>query len=185
MNYTNNIQECCAKIEEGGVVIYPTDTVLGLGCDATNKNAIRKLIKIKKREQSKGLIILVDSINMLSEYVEKIPEAAIEKINKTNHPTTIIYQNPINLPSLLYNNNSIAIRITKNKYCKKIIYKLKKPIVSTSANISGKPIPINFTDLDNELKNKVDCILKEKNTNMSNNPSKIYKIEGNTLILIR
>ena len=185
MNYTNKIKEFCAKIEEGGVVIYPTDTVLGLGCDATNKNAIRKLIKIKKREKSKGLIILVDSINMLSEYVKKIPEAAIEKINKTNHPTTIIYPNPINLPSLLYNNNSIAIRITKNKYCKKIIYKIKKPIVSTSANISGKPIPVNFTDLDHELKNKVDCILKEKNTNMSNNPSKIYKIEGNTLILIR
>ena len=185
MNYTNKIQECCKKIEEGGVVIYPTDTVLGLGCDATNKNAITRLIKIKKREQNKGLIILVDSINMLSKYVAKIPEAAIEKINKTNNPTTIVYPNPINLPSLLYNNNSIAIRITKNEYCKQIISKTKKPIVSTSANISGKPIPVNFTDLDYELKNKVDFVLKEKNINMNNNPSKIYKIEENTLILIR
>jgi len=96
-----------------------------------------------------------------------------------------VYPNPINLPSLLYNNNSIAIRITKNKYCKEIISKIKKPIVSTSANISGKPIPENFTDLDYELKNKVDFILKEKNINMNNNPSKIYKIEENTLILIR
>ncbi len=185
MNYTNNIQECCDKIEGGGVVIYPTDTVLGLGCDATNKNAVTRLMNIKKREQKKGLIILVDSINMLSKYVEKIPEVAIEKIKKTNIPITIVYPRPVNLPSLLCNNNSIAIRITKNKYCKKIISKIKKPIVSTSANISGKPIPVNFTDLDYELKNKVDFILKEKNINMNNNPSKIYKIEKNTLILIR
>ncbi len=185
MNYTNKIIKCCQHLKKGDIIIYPTDTVLGLGCDATNEKAIKNLIKIKQRNQHQGLIILVESLKMLSNYVKKIPKIAIKKIEKTEYPTTIIYNNPENLPKILYNNNSIAIRITKNIHCKNIISKINKPIVSTSANISGNPIPENFHNIDKELKMKVDFILEEKMINYAKTPSKIYKIENNKMILIR
>ena len=185
MNYTNKIIKCCQHLRKGNIIIYPTDTILGLGCDATNENAIKNLIKLKKRNKNKGLIILVESLNMLSNYVEEIPSIALKKIKTTKYPTTIIYNNPKNLPKILYNNDSIAIRITKNIHCKNIISTINKPIVSTSANISGNPIPEDFHNIEKELTLKVDFILEEKMINYAKTPSKIYKIENNKMILIR
>lgn len=143
-------------IKNGGIILYPTDTIWGIGCDATNAEAIEKIFQIKKRPSSKSLIILVDSEKRLQDLVD-VPAVAWELIDYSEKPLTIIYDNPKNLPqNLIAEDNTIAIRLTKDDFCKKLISKINAPLVSTSANISGEASPENFSQVSSEILNAVD-----------------------------
>ena len=176
------ITESVKILEKGGIILYPSDTIWGIGCDATNEKSIKKIYDIKNRPEDKPLIILVNDINMLSKYVVEIPEKAKNLISQIKQPTTIIYSKPVNLPSILTKTNSIAIRVTNDLYCKEVIRKLNKPIVSTSANISTQKIPKNFKEINTQIKKMVDYIAKHKTKMELTQPSKILKINSNNEI---
>ncbi len=170
-------------LNNGGIILYPTDTIWGLGCDATNIKAIEKIISLKGRDSSKNLIILVSDIEMLENYVEFLPPQALTLLNKYETPLTIIYPKSKNLPSILSQDQSIGIRIPKHTYCKELIRNLKRPIVSTSANISKEPSPKSFKEIRIEIKNGVDFIAEVQQDKESSQASSIFKItlEGETI----
>ena len=164
-------------LKEGKSLLYPTDTIWGLGCDATNEKAIGRVYEIKSRPKNKSFIVLVNSVAMLERYVSEFPEVCYDLIDLAEKPLTIIYDRPIGLPkSLLAEDGSIGIRVTKDPICNRIIQGLRKPIVSTSANISGEPTPKSFHDITSKLKEGVDMILEERWDNNMNQPSSIIKI---------
>ncbi len=147
-------------IKDGGVILYPTDTVWGLGCDATNENAVAKIFEIKQREESKSLVTLVSDTDMLARYVKEIPQMALELIEINDSPMTIIYPDACNLaPNVIAEDGSAGIRIPMNEFCKQLCYKLKRAIVSTSANISGEAAPNCFEDISTEIKESVNHIV--------------------------
>lgn len=149
------------EIKKGATLLYPTDTTFGIGCDATNMDAVHKIYEIKNRPDSKSLIILVDSEARLQNIVD-VPALAWDIMDMSEKPVTIIYDNPRNLPKeLIAEDNTIAIRLTKDLLCKKIIGKINAPLVSTSANLSGEPNPQNFEMISQKIKDEVDFILDE------------------------
>lgn len=170
-----------AVLERGGVIVYPTDTIWGLGCDATNPEAIRRLLVIKKREKGKSLILLVRDEAMLKDYVECIPQAALQILSKAECPTTIIYPKARNLPiELLSENRSIGIRIPDHGYCQRLLAEFGKPIVSTSANFSGRSAPNSFSQIDTELLALADFVAKQHREDKPQpNPSSIFLIGQN------
>jgi len=174
-------------LKKGNTILYPTDTVWGIGCDATNTAAVRKVFKLKKRHESKSLVILVNSIDMLLEYIPNIPNAAIELIKDTTKPTSIIYSNPIGLAeNVVAGDNTVAIRIPKDEFCQKLIENFGKPIVSTSANISESPTPTCFNDIQSELVQNVDYIVDLQQEKINKQSSQILKImKDGTIITIR
>ncbi len=150
-------------LEEGKIILYPTDTVWGIGCDATNFQAVEKIYKIKHRVESKSMIILLDSFEKLSNYIEKIPDIAEDLIHSLDEPVTIIYSNAIRLASNVYAPDfTIGIRIVQDDFCKELIARFGKPIVSTSANFSGSETPVLFNHISPEIKEAVDYIVKYK-----------------------
>ena len=181
-----NIEESVKILMSGGIILYPTDTIWGIGCDATNTNSINKIYEIKKRPKNKPLILLVNDIKMLSKYVKSLSKEIIKIIKTSETPTTIIYPNPKNLPKILTQTNTIAIRITNDYFCNEVIKKLNKPIISTSANISNDINPKNFKQVKKKIKENVDYIVKHKiNLNMEK-ASRIIKINSqNKIELIR
>lgn len=172
-------------LKSGGTILYPTDTIWGIGCDATNPEAIKKIFDIKKREQNKSLIILVESEKRLQDLVD-VPEMAWQIIDLSEKPVTIVYENPKNLPKeLLAEDGSVGIRIVKNDYCKKLISKLNKPLVSTSANLSGQKSPMKFSDISEEIKNSVDYIVEDNHDKVSEfSGSSVIKVWNNNQIKI-
>lgn len=157
----SDIAELVEQLKEGKTMLYPTDTILGLGCDAKNEEAIQKIYDIKNRPSSKSLIILVDSPKMLQDIVE-VPELAWDLMDLNEKPLTIIYDAPKGLPkSLIADDNTIAIRLTDDLLCKKIIGRLKGPIVSTSANLSGDLSPKVYSEVNPAILKKVDVVLDE------------------------
>ncbi len=172
-------------LKSGGTILYPTDTIWGIGCDATNIDAIKKIFDIKKREQNKSLIILVESEKRLQDLVD-VPEIAWQIMDVSEKPVTIVYDNPKNLPKeLLAEDGSIGIRLVKNDFCKKLITKLNKPLVSTSANLSGQKSPLKFSDISDEIKNSVDYIVEEFQDKVSEFPgSSVIKIWNNSQIKV-
>ncbi len=171
--------------KEEGVVLYPTDTVWGIGCDATDKIAVEKVFKIKQRTESKSLIILVDSLEMLQKYVEEIPASIIEILEKIHKPTTIIYNNPKPAcgrdrglaSNVIASDNTVAIRVVQDKFCKELIKQFGKPIVSTSANYSGKSTPKSFKEIELSILNTVDYVVNLHRNKISNTPSVILRID--------
>jgi len=160
-----------------GTILYPTDTVWGVGCDATSEAAVSKIYKIKKRSQSKSLVILVDSIKMLQEYIEYIPEIVLQILNDASKPTTIIYNNPKGLArKVVAQDNTVAIRIVQDQFCQRLIKKFGKPIVSTSANISERPTPTSFMHIDSTILNAVDYVVNLNQDKMMATPSRILKM---------
>lgn len=160
----SNIHEIVEQLNEGKTMLYPTDTILGIGCSAKNEEAIQKIFDIKNRPSSKSLIILVDSPKMLQDIVE-VPELAWDLMDFNEKPITIIYDNPKGLPkSLIAEDNTIAIRLTDDLLCKKIIGRLKAPIVSTSANLSGEASPKIFSEVNPAIVEGVDIVLDECKT---------------------
>lgn len=180
------IEEVVKALKKLDVILYPTDTVWGIGCDATSEEAVKKVYKLKKREESKSLIILVDSIEMLRKYVDDIPQKAIHILKERENPTTIIYNNPKKLASnTIAKDNTIAIRIVKNEFCQNLIKHFGKPIVSTSANISGEPTPKSFLEISKAILNNVDYVVNLYQNKESIKSSTILKIDGEDVIVIR
>lgn len=165
-------------LRKGGVILYPTDTVWGLGCDATNADAVSRIYKIKERDDSKSMLVLLDTEEKLNHYVETVPEIAYDLLEMADKPLTVIYDNAVNLAkNLVAADGSIGIRVVKDNFCKKLIWKLKRPLVSTSANISGQPTPAIFSEISEEIKNSVDYIVNwRQNDNTKAAPSGIIKL---------
>ena len=163
-------------INNGGIILYPTDTIWGIGGDATNTAVIKKIYKIKEREPAKSLLILVDSYKMLQKYVEKIPFEIWDILEKSIEPVTIIYSNPKNLPSeLLARDGSIAIRVVKKGFAHDLIKAAGKPLIATSANISGQKTPATFDEIDTAILQRVDYVVNLHRKTPSRKASKIIK----------
>ncbi len=157
---TEIITKTIEVLESSGTIIYPTDTIWGIGCDATNFEAVSNVYSIKKRAESKSMLILVNSQEMLNKYVKSVPNIAYELINVIQGPLTIVYPNGKNLAKNLFApDGSIGIRISKSDFCNELIETFNKPIVSTSANIAGIKNPLGFFDIANEIKEAVDYIV--------------------------
>lgn len=174
-----DIQNCVQALAEDGIILYPTDTIWGLGCDATSAAAIKKIFLLKKREENKSMIILISSWQMLCDYVVEPPDEVMDYYQMENAPTTFIFERAKNLPSILIGaDQTIAIRIPKDQFCIDLINALGKPLVSTSANISHENFPKNFHEIVPEIKNGVDYIVQHRQDDLSKSaPSTIYKIK--------
>ena len=171
------MEQLIETLKSGGTILYPTDTIWGIGCDATNIDAINKIFEIKKRDKNKSMIILVESAKRLQDLVE-VPEMAWEIMDLSEKPVTLIYDNPKGLPKeILAEDGSIGIRLVDDLFLKKIITKLNKPLVSTSANFSGEKSPMKFSDISKELVNAVDFVAEE-------NHDKISEFSGSSVIRI-
>ena len=155
-----DIQKTIEVLHSGGLILYPTDTIWGIGCDATNAEAVEKVFKLKGRLNGKPLIILIDNDNKLASYVREIPDVAYQLIEFAEKPLTIIYDGAKNLAeNLIAEDGSIGIRVTSHPFCKELLHRFRKPIVSTSANLSGSPSPESFNDISQEIKDGVDYIV--------------------------
>lgn len=175
----NEINNALNILKKGGLLLYPTDTVWGIGCDATNSEAVEKIFELKKRSDKKSLICLVSDFKMLNEYVENVPEVAYDILKYADKPTTIIYDDPIRVAeNLVAEDNSLAIRVAKDDFCKKLIRKLRKPLVSTSANISGTQTPQSFADIDPLILEGVDYVVNLHNEKKSGKPSVMIKLKN-------
>ena len=175
-------------MREGGVILYPTDTVWGIGCDATNEDAVRRVYEIKQRQDSKAMLVLVDSSVKVDFYVRDVPEVAWDLIDLADKPLTIIYSGARNLAvNLLAEDGSVGIRVTNEEFSKRLCQQFRKAIVSTSANISGQPSPKNFSEISEEVKSAVDYIVGYRQEEMSNpKPSSIIKLDkGGVIKIIR
>lgn len=174
----NDMAEAVRVLKAGGVILYPTDTVWGLGCDATNAEAVERIFRIKEREDSKALIVLADSDAMISRYVVDVPEVAWDVIELSTKPTTIIFDKGHNLASnLLGQDGSVAMRLSREVFSAQLCFHLRRPVVSTSANLSGKPAPKAFKDIDPEIRSRVDYIVKyRQQDNTPAAPSSIIKL---------
>lgn len=181
MNRQDDIKKAVEVMKNGGVILYPTDTVWGIGCDATNAEAVAKVYKIKQRDDSKALICLVDSDARLQLYVRNAPEVAWNVMELATKPTTVIFDEAVNLaPNLIAEDGSIAMRITNEEFSKELCYRFQKPIVSTSANISGQPAAQNYCDISEELLNAVDYVcFSRRQEHKPHTPSSIIKIKNN------
>ncbi len=178
--FDSTIQETIEVLKSGGVILYPTETVWGLGCDATNEEAVRKLMKIKQRDDSKSLIILLDNDIQLRRYAKHVPDVVFDITEYSTKPTTLILDGAYNVaPSTIAQDGSIGIRITTSEFCKKLIKTFKKPITSTSANISGEPTPITFNEISQQIQSLVDYTVDLKSETGTGTPSTIMKIGPN------
>lgn len=166
-------------LQDGGIILYPTDTIWGIGCDASNTEAVKKIYQLKQRAESKSMIILVDNDNKLASYVQEVPEIAYDLIEFAENPLTLILSGARNIsPALINTDGSIGIRIAKHQFCEQLIQRLRKPLVSTSANISGKPSPKFFMDIDEEIINGVDYVVDlEQHELHEKKQSTIMKLE--------
>ena len=175
-------------MREGGVILYPTDTIWGIGCDATNEDAVRRVYEIKQRQDSKAMLVLVDSSVKVDFYVQDVPEVAWDLIDLADKPLTIIYSGARNLAAnLLAEDGSVGIRVTNEGFSKRLCQQFRKAVVSTSANISGQPSPRNFSEISEEVKSAVDYIVGYRQEEMSNpKPSSIIKLDkGGVIKIIR
>jgi len=172
------IKDIVEVLKKGGTLLYPTDTVWGIGCDATNETAVEKLYKLKQKPQEEPVLILVSDIDMIYRYVQKIPEIAIQLIEVADKPLTVIFPKGCGLAgSVLAADGSIGIRLVKHDFCTQIIKALRKPLVSTSANIFGKPAPKTYSEISKEIIEGVDYAVAEKYAGkMTGKASSIIKI---------
>ncbi len=174
----DDINKALEVLRNGGVILYPTDTIWGIGCDATNAEAVQRIYEIKQREDSKSMLVLVHAEAMLPTYVGEMPEVAWELLEVATEPMTIIYPGARNLaPNLVSADGTIGIRVTPDAFCSQLISRFKKPIVSTSANISGQPSPGNFDEIDPALHDQVDYVVKWRQDDLARaNPSSVIKL---------
>ena len=178
MKLEDDIKKAVEVMRKGGVILYPTDTVWGIGCDATNAEAVARVYEIKHREDSKAMICLVDNDNRLQRYVRNVPDVAWQLFDCAEDPTTIILDGAINLaPNLIAEDGSIAMRITREDFSKQLCYRFQKPIVSTSANISGEPTAQNYCDINQEIIDAVDYVCwTRRQEHKPHKPSSIIRL---------
>lgn len=186
--YSSDIEKCLNTLATGGTLIYPTDTIWGIGCDSTLESAVEKIYQIKKRNPARCMLILATDIQMVLNYVSQIPDEAVNLMTKSTGPVTLIYQKAKNLAgNLVAKDDSIGIRIPADDFCLELIRQFGKPIVSTSANYSGHDYPSNFSEINPKLLESVDYIVKWRQEDRRIAlPSSIYKIEpGGKVLTIR
>lgn len=163
MSFENDIKECITVLEKGGLILYPTDTVWGIGCDATNESAVAKIFRLKQRSDEKSMVILVADEKTILEYVTQPNLEVFDYIKGISKPTTVIYNGAVGLAeNVIAKDGSVAIRISKDDFCRHLIKRFRKPIVSTSANISGYPAPALFIDIDINIKEGVDYVVQHR-----------------------
>ncbi len=182
------IKKAVEVLQNGGVILYPTDTIWGLGCDATNESAVQRIYEIKKRSDQKSMLVLMDNIARIQSYVDEVPDIAWDLIDLADKPLTIIYPGAKNLAAnLIASDKSIGIRITNEEFSKKLCATFNRPIVSTSANITGMPSPKNFKEISKEIISAADYVIYYKQDDITPaQPSSIIKIEkGNVIKIIR
>jgi len=187
-NWIEDIKKACQVMQDGGVILYPTDTIWGIGCDATNEEAVRRVYEIKRRADSKAMLVLVDSAVKVDFYVQDVPAVAWDLIDVADKPLTIIYSGARNLASnLLAEDGSVGIRVTGEEFSKALCFRFRKAIVSTSANVSGQPSPHTFAEISDEIKNAVDYVVEARRTETEPaRPSSIIKLgQGGEVKIIR
>ena len=170
----------------GGLILYPTDTIWGIGCDATNEEAVRKVYALKRRSDHKAMLRLMDSSAKLNYYVQEVPDVAWDLIELADSPLTVIYSGARNVaPNLLAEDGSVGIRITQEEFSHKLCERFRKPLVSTSANVSGAPSPANFSEISETIKSGVDYIVRYRQEDLSKAaPSHIIKLGAGGLVKI-
>jgi len=179
------IEKSLEVIKKGGLLLYPTDTVWGLGCDATRPDAIQKIYDLKNRAESKALLCLVSDFKMLNQFVEEVPEVAYDILKYAIKPTTIIYDKPIRVAeNLVAEDNTLAIRVVKDEFCKQLVRKLKRPLVSTSANISGEPTPKTFQEISPAILEGVDYVVNLHRNRKTAKPSSIIKLKNDGSVTV-
>ena len=181
MTLEEEIKHSVKLLKAGKILLYPTDTIWGIGCDATNSKAIQRIYKLKKRDDTKSMIVLLDSVEKLKEYVKDVPPLAYDLIKNSASPLTIVYQGAQNMSKkIIAQDGTIGIRIVKGRYTSKVIELLGHPLVSTSANISGEPSATTFDQISDKVKNGVDYIVEHfQNRTRTIRPSPIIKLEEN------
>lgn len=172
------IKKACEVLNNGDLILYPTDTIWGIGCDATNEEAVKKVYELKKRIDSKAMIVLLDNAVKLNYYIKDVPELSWDLIEMADKPLTIIYDNARNVaPGLIAEDGSLAIRVTTEKFSNELCKRFRKAIVSTSANISGQSSPLCFNEISDEIKNGVDYIVNFRQDDSTKaKPSSIIKL---------
>ncbi|MDD2562681.1 MAG: L-threonylcarbamoyladenylate synthase [Salinivirgaceae bacterium] len=171
------INEIYKLVKVGGTICYPTDTIWGIGCDATNTEAVEKIYKIKKRDASKSMLILVDSIDAIFRYIDEVPEVAVQLLEVSDEPTTLILEGACRLAkNLIAHDGTIGIRVVNHPFLTPLLKKLNKPLVSTSANLSGQPTAKSFDEIEEEILASVDYIVEYGRDQMPATPSKIISL---------
>ena len=179
------LNNCLKVLKQGGIIVYPTDTIWGIGCDATHPDAIQRIYDLKQREESKSMICLVNNFKMLNQYVEEVPEVAYDILKYANKPTTIIYDRPLRVAeNIIASDNTLAIRVAQDNFCRQLIQKLRRPLVSTSANISGQPSPQSFKEISDEILKGVDYVVNLHRNKKNSKPSSIIKLSSNGAVKI-
>jgi L-threonylcarbamoyladenylate synthase len=186
MDFEDDIVKSLEVLAAGGTILYPTDTIWGLGCDATNTKAVEKVYRITNRSEAKSLIVLLDHIDNLATYIEKVPDITGDLLNSITNPVTIIYSNARKLaPNVIAADGTIAIRIVKDDFCNELIRRFGKPIVSTSANISGFDPPVVFSQIAVEIKDSVDYTVSYKQEYFTRaKPSTIIRLSDDGMYTI-
>jgi L-threonylcarbamoyladenylate synthase len=184
--YDEDIRNALTALKTGKVILYPTDTVWGLGCDPTNAEAVGKIFRIKQRVDSKSMIVLVNSTDMLQRYVSDVPEVALDMVELTDTPLTVVYDKGKSLaPGITAEDGSVGVRLCLDPFCDDLITSFRKPLVSTSANISGQPAPAIFDEISDEIKDAVDYICQyRQNDRTRSKPSSVIKISSNGAVKI-
>ena len=187
VEFEQEVNRCVDYLKQGKVILYPTDTIWGLGCDATNSKAVERLFRIKNRPLGKGLIILVDSIERISDYVVNMPAVARDLIAAAHNPLSIIYSESKGLAKNISADGTVCVRVTSNELCKEVIKKFGRPITSTSANISGDPSPMYYGEISDNVKQLVDYeVLLFHDVLTKPKPSTLLRLfEDNTVKVIR
>ena len=180
------INKAIETLRKGGIILYPTDTIWGIGCDATNPAAVEKIYRLKQRAESKAMLVLMSNVAELERYVEEVPEIAYDLIDVAVRPLTVIYDNAVGLAdNLVAEDGSIGIRITQEAFSSQLCRRFRKPIVSTSANISGTPSPVNFQDISREIIDAVDYVVNfRRDENIKAQPSSVIKLSASGVIKI-
>ncbi|WP_418263440.1 L-threonylcarbamoyladenylate synthase [Flavobacterium faecale] len=185
MDINQEIHKAFEVIKEGGIILYPTDTVWGIGCDATNAEAIAKIYKLKQRTETQSMICLMNGEKMLYNVFKEIPEVAWQILDLSENPTTLILDNPRNVaPNIIAPDKTLGIRLVKEPFCFKLMERMKKPLVSTSANISGQPTPKNFKEISPAIINGVDYVVNLNKDKVSGKPSTIIKLTNDAQVKV-
>ena len=179
------IENAVDTLKKGGLILYPTDTVWGIGCDATQPDAIDRIYKLKKRHDNKSMICLVNDFRMLNQYVENVPEVAYDILKYASKPTTIVYDDPIRIAeNIISEDNSLGIRVVQDDFCRQLIRKYRHPIVSTSANISGESTPQSYLEISSEILEGVDYVVNLHQSKKTAKPSAIIKLKNDGTVQV-
>lgn len=173
----NEIQKALEVIQNGGIILYPTDTVWGIGCDATNQEAVKKIYDLKQRAESKSMIVLINGDRMLYQVFNELPDVIWDIWDNNSNPTTLILDKPKNVAkNIIAEDNTLGVRMVKEPFCYKLMERMKRPLVSTSANISGEPTPKSFKEISPEIIKGVDYVVNLQHDKIGNKPSTIIKL---------